>query len=103
MATAAKTVFPHITTDPDVCHGRPCIAGTRVRVMDIVAAHEQGISPAELQDYFATRPLTLGEIHAALAYYNDHKDEIEADFAEAERIAAAGAASEAELKRRPGG
>jgi uncharacterized protein (DUF433 family) len=96
MATAAKTVFPHITTDPDVCHGRPCIAGTRVRVMDIVAAHEQGVSPAELQDYFDTRPLTLGEIHAALAYYNDHKDEVEADFAEAERIAAEGA----ELERR---
>ena len=59
--------------------------------MDIVAAHEQGVSPAELQDYFDTRPLTLGEIHAALAYYNDHKDEVEADFAEAERIAAEGA------------
>src|SRR6266702_1703037 len=59
MATAAKTVFPHITADPDVCHGRPCIAGTRVRVMDIVAAHEQGVTPADLQDYFATRPLTL--------------------------------------------
>jgi uncharacterized protein (DUF433 family) len=94
MATAAKTVFPHITTDPEVCHGRPCIAGTRVRVMDIVAAHEQGVSPAELTDYFDTRPLTLGEIHAALAYYNDHKDEVEADFAEAERIAAEGAEPE---------
>ena len=80
MATAAKTVFPHITTDPDVCHGAPCVAGTRVRVMDVVAAHEGGISPAELQDYFATRPLTLGEIHAALAYYNDHKDEIQTAF-----------------------
>ncbi len=88
MATAAKTVFPHITTDPEVCHGRPCIAGTRVRVMDIVAAHEQGVSPAELKDSFDTRPLTLGEIHAALAYYNDNKDDVEADFAEAERIAA---------------
>jgi uncharacterized protein (DUF433 family) len=94
MATAAKTVFPHITTDPQVCHGRPCIAGTRVRVMDIVAAHEQGLSPAELQNHFDTRPLTLGEIHAALAYYNDHKDEVEADFAEAERVAAEGAALE---------
>ena len=62
--------------------------------MDIVAAHEQGVSPAELQDYFDTRPLTLGEIHAALAYYNDHKDEVEADFAEAERIAAEGAERE---------
>jgi uncharacterized protein (DUF433 family) len=104
MATAAaKTVFPHITTDPDVCHGRPCIAGTRVRVMDVVAAHEQGVSPAELQDYFDTRPLTLGEIHAALAYYNDHRDAIEADFAEAERVAIEGAASEAESKPRAGG
>ena len=102
MATAAKTVFPHITTDPEVCHGRPCIAGTRVRVMDIVAAHEQGTGPAELQDYFATRPLTLAEIYAALAYYNDHKNEVEADFAEAERVAVEGAASEAELKRRSG-
>jgi uncharacterized protein (DUF433 family) len=99
MATAAaKTVFPHITTDPQVCHGRPCIAGTRVRVMDIVAAHEDGVSPAELQSYFATRPLTLAEIYAALAYYNDHKDEIEADFAEGERTATEGI--EAERSRR---
>jgi uncharacterized protein (DUF433 family) len=95
MATAAaRTVFPHITTDPEVCHGRPCISGTRVRVMDGVAAHEQGASPVELQDYFATRPLTLAEVYAALAYYNDHKDEVEADFAEDERLAAEGMAQE---------
>jgi len=105
MATAAaKTVFPHITTDPEVCHGRPCIAGTRVRVMDIVAAHEQGVSPGELQGHFDTRHLTLGEIHAALAYYNDHKDEVEADFAEDARSTAEGTAREAEfLKRRSTG
>jgi uncharacterized protein (DUF433 family) len=99
MATAAKTVFPHITADPDVCHGRPCIAGTRVRVMDIVAAHEQGDTPADLQDYLATRPLTLAEIYAALAYYNDHKSEVEADFAEDERLAGEGIAQEAESRR----
>lgn len=99
MATAAKTLFPHITSDAQVCHGRPCIAGTRVRVMDIVAAHEQGVSPIDLQDYFATRALTLAEIYAALAYYNDHKQEVEADFAEAERVGVEGAAREAEIKR----
>lgn len=88
MATAAKTVYPHITTDPGVSHGRPCIAGTRVRVMDVVAAHEQGISPEDLQDYLATRRLTLAEIYAALAYYDDHRSEVEADFEEAERAAA---------------
>jgi uncharacterized protein (DUF433 family) len=100
MATAAKTVFPHISTAPEVCGGRPCIAGTRVRVMDIVAVHEQGISPAELQDYFATRPLTLAEIYAALSYYNDNKAELEADFAEDERLSSEGMAREAELRVR---
>lgn len=104
MATAAKTVFPHISTNPEVCHGRPCIAGTRIRVMDVVAAHEQGSSPAELQNYFATRPLTMGEIYAALAYYSDHRDEVEADFAEDERLTQEGMAEEAAfLKRRSGG
>jgi uncharacterized protein (DUF433 family) len=102
-SAAAKTVFPHITTDPEVCHGRPCIAGTRVRVMDIVAAHEQGVSPAELQDYFATRRLTLAEIYAALAYYNDYKDEVEAEFAEDERLAAEGIVREAELRKHRSG
>jgi uncharacterized protein (DUF433 family) len=103
MATAAaRTVFPHITTDPEVCHGRPCITGTRVRVLDIVAAHEQGVSPEGLQEYFSTRRLTLAEIYAALAYYNDNKAEVEADFAEAERVAAEGAASEVDIDRRAG-
>jgi uncharacterized protein (DUF433 family) len=98
--TAAKVVFPHITTHPEVCHGRPCIVGIRVRVMDIVAAYELGVSPADLQDYFDTRPLTLGEIHAALAYYNDHRDEVEADFAEDARSTAEGIVKEAEFVKR---
>jgi len=102
MATAlAKTVFPHITTDPEVCHGRPCIAGTRIRVMDIVAVHEQGVSLDDLRNYFDTRALTLGEIHAALAYYNDHKDAVESAFAEDVRSTAEGIASEVDLPKPP--
>jgi uncharacterized protein (DUF433 family) len=61
--------------------GRPCIAGTRVRVMDIVAARKAGVPEAELTDYFSSRTLSLGEIHAALAYYYDHQEEIDAAFA----------------------
>jgi uncharacterized protein (DUF433 family) len=100
MATAAKTVFPHITTDPDVMSGRPCIAGTRIRVMDVVAAYEEGVSLTDLQNYFSTRPLTLGEIHAALSYYNDHKEEIEAHFAEHERVYQEGLAWQAEFLKK---
>ena len=29
MATAAKTVYPHISKDPEVCSGRACVEGTR--------------------------------------------------------------------------
>lgn len=48
MATVAKTVYPHITKDPGVCSGRPCIEGTRVRVVDILALHEAGHVPYAL-------------------------------------------------------
>jgi uncharacterized protein (DUF433 family) len=27
---------PRITTDPGICGGRPCIAGTRIRVSDVL-------------------------------------------------------------------
>ena len=86
MNAALALAYPHITTDPRVMSGRPCIAGTRVRVMDVVGAYKAGVSDEELQDYFSSRPLTLSEIHAALAYYYDHQDEIDAAFAEDEDL-----------------
>jgi uncharacterized protein (DUF433 family) len=66
--------------------GRPCIAGTRVRVMDIIGAYKAGVPDEQLQDYFSSRPLTLSEIHAALAYYYDHQEEIDAAFSEDEEL-----------------
>jgi hypothetical protein len=32
--------------------------------------------------------LTLNQVHAALTYYYDHKDEIEASFAQDEKVVA---------------
>jgi uncharacterized protein (DUF433 family) len=81
MATAAATAYPHITKTPGVCGGKACIAGTRIRVMDIVVLHEQGILPEQMLEHYSSRPLTPAEIHSALAYYYDHKDEIEAELA----------------------
>ncbi|MFP5287930.1 MAG: DUF433 domain-containing protein [Thermoanaerobaculia bacterium] len=86
MNAAVALSYPHIATDSRVMSGRPCIAGTRVRVMDVVAAYKAGVSDEELQEYFSSRPLTLSEIHAALAYYYDHLDEIDAAFAQDEDL-----------------
>ena len=85
MATAAKSVYAHITKDPKVCGGKACIDGTRIRVMDIVGLHHHGYMPEQMLNVYAT-PLTLAQVHAALAYYYDHKDEIEASFAEDEEV-----------------
>jgi len=69
-----------IASDPEVRGGRPCIAGTGIRVLDIVAAmlfHDQ--TPAEIAEAYA---LSLAQVHAALAYYYEHKAEIDADLRE---------------------
>jgi uncharacterized protein (DUF433 family) len=72
MAEATKD---RITKTPGVCGGKACIAGHRVRVFDIVEWHEhQGMSPDEIVSEIPS--ITLADVHAALAYYFDHMDEI---------------------------
>lgn len=69
----------HIVKRPGVCGGKACIAGRRIRVMDVVALHEQrGYSPDQIVETF--QDITLADVHAALAYYFDNRAEIEADF-----------------------
>ena len=85
MATAAKTVYPHISKDPEVCSGRACVEGTRVRVMDIVSLRRQGMSPEQMVEEF-TSLSGVEDVYAALLYYRDHLDEVEADFAEDARL-----------------
>jgi uncharacterized protein (DUF433 family) len=74
-----------ITRTPGVCGGKACIAGHRVRVLDIVAWYEhQGMTPDEIVTHVPT--ITLADVHAALAYYFDHINEIQAEM-QSERTA----------------
>ncbi|MDA1014701.1 MAG: DUF433 domain-containing protein [Planctomycetota bacterium] len=73
------TLINHVESDPAVCGGKPCIAGTRIRVWDIHVWHNlRGQSPAEIAQAFPQ--ITLADIHAALAYYLDHREEIESQM-----------------------
>ena len=88
MATTAnKHVYAHITKDPEVCGGKACLDGTRISVADIVCLLDEGYTPDRMLNVLAT-PLTLSQVHAALTYYYDHKEEIEASFAEDEKLVA---------------
>jgi uncharacterized protein (DUF433 family) len=72
-------IAQHIVKTPGLCGGKACITGHRIRVMDIVAWHEvRGYSVDEIIGMFPG--LTLGDAHAALAYYFDHTKEIEDEF-----------------------
>lgn len=74
------SISKHITKIPGVCGGRACIAGHRIRVMDIVVWHEfRGYSADEVAAMFPG--ITLGDVHAALAYYFDNPQEIQDEFA----------------------
>src|ERR1035438_1541480 len=66
-----STSQDRIARTPGVCGGKACIAGHRVRVLDIVVWHEhQGMTPDEIVSHVPTIP--LADVHAALAYYFDH-------------------------------
>ena len=72
----------HIDIRPDRA-GRPraYVAGTRVRVQDIYIDSEvHGMTPDEIAAGFPQ--LTLAQIHGALAYYFDHRDEIQNEVRE---------------------
>lgn len=38
----------HITVDPEVCHGKACIAGTRVLVSTVLDNLASGLAPEEI-------------------------------------------------------
>jgi uncharacterized protein (DUF433 family) len=69
----------YIAIRPGYSGGKPHIAGHRIKVQHVAVWHERlGQSPEEI---VASHPeLTLAEVHAALAYYHSHRDEIDADI-----------------------
>ncbi len=84
----------HIEINPNKCGGKPCIAGTRIRVWDIHVWHNlRGQSPEQIVAEFPQ--LTLADVFAALAYYLDHREEIQRQAKEDEEFVA-------EMKRKQG-
>ncbi len=69
-----------IINNPKICNGKPCIAGTRVRVINIVIDYQNGKTPEEIAQ--ERTHLTLAQIYSALAYYHANKAEIEQEISD---------------------
>lgn len=56
----------HISVDPDICHGRACIRGTRVLVSVVLDNLAAGLSPNDIVSNYPS--VGIEDIAAATAY-----------------------------------
>jgi len=74
--TFATTRYEHILLNEDRV---PLVAGTNLKIIEmILEQNAHGWSAEEL--HFQHPYLSLGQIHSALAYYWDHKDQLDQDI-----------------------
>jgi uncharacterized protein (DUF433 family) len=64
-----------IVRTPDILGGKPRLKGHRVGVHRVAGWWKLGLTVEEIGERLST--LTPAELHAALAYYHLHRDEIE--------------------------
>ena len=55
-----------ISIRPDVCHGKPCIRGTRIMVSVVLDNLAEDLSPEQIVAEYP--PLTLEDVRAAISY-----------------------------------
>ncbi len=78
----ASRLDEHIEITPSVMGGKPRIAGRRITIEQIVIWHEwMGKSADEIATEY---DLTLADVYAALAYYYDHRAEIDKSIRESQ-------------------
>jgi uncharacterized protein (DUF433 family) len=59
-------IFERISSDPDICHGKPCIRGTRIPVYLLVSLVAEGEDPETIISDYPS--VTQDDIKAAVKY-----------------------------------
>ncbi|MEH2458348.1 DUF433 domain-containing protein [Nostoc sp.] len=76
MTQTTTTEYKHILVNEG---NVPFIKGTSMKIVELITSiHAYGWSPEEL--HFQYPHLTMSQIYSALAYYWEHKEEIDADM-----------------------
>ncbi len=77
---STEVSHPYILLSEGTAGNKPIIAGTRTTVSTLVAYYKLGYSPEELAREFPH--LTLSQIHDALSYYYEHREQIDKEIDE---------------------
>lgn len=79
-----KTLDEHIEMTPGVMGGKPRIAGHRISVENVVIWHN--VHNYTVEQIASDYELNLADVHAALAYYYDHKEEVDKSILDGEKF-----------------
>lgn len=66
MTTDISELLERIVVDPNVCHGKACVKGTRIMVSVVLDNLAAGLTPEEIVSEYP--PLILEDVQAAIAY-----------------------------------
>jgi uncharacterized protein (DUF433 family) len=77
-----KTDYKHVVMNDE---GVPMIEGTRTKLVMLVGDVKNGWDAEEIHEQYPHLPLAV--VHSALAYYWDHKAELDAEYDRREKYA----------------
>ncbi len=78
--TAESTAYRYLMNLPGVCGGRTIVKDSRIGVHDVIGLMVNG---ANIEDVLRSYPaLSRAQVYECLAYYEDHRTEIDALVAE---------------------
>jgi uncharacterized protein (DUF433 family) len=82
----AGSPVSYVARTPGLLGGEAHIVGHRIRVRDVVSVRDLGgLTPEEIAANVYPE-LTLAQVYAALAYYEDHRAEVDQSAAEEARF-----------------
>jgi uncharacterized protein (DUF433 family) len=72
------TAYRYLVNLPGVCGGRTVIEGTRIGVHDVVGLLQNGETVDSVCSANCFPDITKAQVYECLAYYEDHRTEIDA-------------------------
>jgi uncharacterized protein (DUF433 family) len=74
----AATAYRYLVNLPGVCGGKTIIEGTRIGVHDVIGLLQNGETVDSVCAKHCFPDITKAQVYECLAYYEDHRTEIDA-------------------------